>query len=413
MSKRTIFWVLTIVGIGLISGVMIVRSGTSSPRASVRAGAPASSAATTPLETQAGPTPSGAAIAVVTLPIPSTPSGALGTPTNPFGSPAVAFSSCPATSTTPVSSISISFTSAGFMQSCYQVPEEQAISAVMTDGIINPTTNLVVSAEVTISTLSAPVVAQAATASGATMPNVTMATATPLPQVDLRNALYTSPTAPDSNSIDFTIPPLAAGEYLIQIPTLATVPSAILTVGGAAPTTASTTSSLAPSSTTTTVATSTQVLVTPSSPADDNGIQAAFQSWEQLPPTCEAEIVPGSDKFATDTQTGIRWSIAQFQPGTACSETLAPAYPGGPSRIASANQIGPFGRSTPPVGVFQQLAGGTWTMDEEGGTPFPCPAPGGLVPGPGNGAVPAPVLAAWSLSYAPNCAFVFYPPKPI
>ena len=51
-------------------------------------------------------------------------------------------------------------------------------------------------------------------------------------------------------------------------------------------------------------------------------------------------------------------------------------------------------------------------MNEEGGSPFPCPAPGGMAPGAGNGALPAPALAAWRLSYATNCAFPSYPIQP-
>jgi hypothetical protein len=51
-------------------------------------------------------------------------------------------------------------------------------------------------------------------------------------------------------------------------------------------------------------------------------------------------------------------------------------------------------------------------MNDEGGIPFPCPAPGGDAPGPFNGSLPPPVLAAWGFTYATNCASVYYPVQP-
>lgn len=79
----------------------------------------------------------------------------------------------------------------------------------------------------------------------------------------------------------------------------------------------------------------------------------------------------------------------------------------------SLDQIGPWGRvPQPPIGIFQQNAGGAWAMNDEGGYPFPCPAPGGAAPGPNNGALPPEVVKAWHRKYEANCANVIYPMQP-
>jgi hypothetical protein len=145
--------------------------------------------------------------------------------------------------------------------------------------------------------------------------------------------------------------------------------------------------------------------------ADRVGVQLAFQSWEELPASCRAAIVPASDRYAKVSSSGITWAIARFEPAPGCTAGEDPAYPGGPPQPLTPDQIGPFGGGFRPLGVFEKV-NGTWTMNEEGGSPFPCPAPGGQPPEQGNGSLPPNVLAAWRLSYASNCANVTYPPTP-
>jgi len=104
--------------------------------------------------------------------------------------------------------------------------------------------------------------------------------------------------------------------------------------------------------------------------------------------------------------------MASFEAASDCTVTLAPTTPGGTSPTVPANHLGPFASTTnAPIGIFQEV-NGTWTMDDEGGVPFPCPAPEGDTPGPGNGALPAAVFAVWGLQYATNCSFVGYSPQP-
>lgn len=147
--------------------------------------------------------------------------------------------------------------------------------------------------------------------------------------------------------------------------------------------------------------------------ADAPLIVSAFNSWEELPATCQALLVPGSLRVATLASTGVAWAMAAFKPVPDCSFTMGPASPGGPPRPIRIEQIGPWGREPqPPIGVFQRPPGQGWTMNSEGGKPFPCPAPGGIAPGPGNGALPAELIRKWDLRYATNCAEVSYPMRP-
>lgn len=142
-------------------------------------------------------------------------------------------------------------------------------------------------------------------------------------------------------------------------------------------------------------------------------ITAAFNSWEILPATCQGVIIPGTLRIATVKSTGVSWAIAAFEPAPGCSANLAPASPGGPPRPLGPEQIRPWSYvPQPTIGVFQRQPGQSWSMNSEGGRPFPCPAPGGRAPGPGNGALPPEVLVKWDLEYAPNCADVVYPLRP-
>lgn len=145
---------------------------------------------------------------------------------------------------------------------------------------------------------------------------------------------------------------------------------------------------------------------------DARAITSAFNDWERLPSTCQALLVPGSVKAATISSSGVSWAIATFKPVPDCSYTQPPAWPGGPPRPVPVRQIGPWGRPSPPIGVFEKQPGRPWSMNQEGGTPFPCPAPAGNAPGPENGSIPPEVLAKWNLKYAPDCSNVSYPMRP-
>lgn len=142
-------------------------------------------------------------------------------------------------------------------------------------------------------------------------------------------------------------------------------------------------------------------------------ITVAFNAYELLPATCEGVIIPGTLRVAKVGSTGVWWAMAAFEPEPACSHSLAPASAGGPPRPLKPEQIRPWGYvPQPTIGIFQRLLGQSWSMNQEGGRPFPCPAPGGRAPGPGNGALPPEVLRMWDLEYAPNCDDVVYPMRP-
>ena len=156
-----------------------------------------------------------------------------------------------------------------------------------------------------------------------------------------------------------------------------------------------------------------QAATNPTTPVTDMAqLVNAFNSWEMLPTTCLAELISGSVRVATVPNTGASWAIANFRPPSDCVKTMRSRTPGATVTVPLA-QIGPWGRvPQPPVGVFERMRGGAWVMNDEGGRPFPCPAPGGSAPGPGNGALPASVLATWHLKYASGCAEVVYPLEP-
>jgi len=345
-----------------------------------------------------------------TIAIPASPSGASGSTTNPLGSPAAALASCPALSAAP-SSITFSVSGAGFSEACYQIPANASIGASLVDSIVNPSTKLTVVLDVTISSVTNPVVAQQVTPTTSVQaPGLTYPTSA-FPLVVPSNAIYTSATATDDQPVSFTIPPLPPGQYLLQVPAVPTIGAAILSVGGVMAASPTTTSSPAAPTTSTTLgsAAPSGVTILASTPANQARIESAFKAWEMLPLSCQAQVVPGSDRYATDGATGVTWAIAKFQPSPTCTNTQM--YAGGPSQQVSPDQIGPFEGGYSPLGVFEESSGG-WTMNEEGGSPFPCPALGGNLPGPGNAAVPPNILAAWGLPYASNCANVTYPPEP-
>jgi hypothetical protein len=149
-------------------------------------------------------------------------------------------------------------------------------------------------------------------------------------------------------------------------------------------------------------------------------ITAAFNHWEQLPSSCNGEIVSGSLRVAT-VADGDSWAAASFTHGSDCTVSLAPTYPGGAPRPISPSQIGPFAEQAQPViAIFNRSAGEAWAMTGEAGTDaggrvFPCSVgPGGTPPGPGTIALPAPVIAAWHLKPrpVPDCSSVSVLPTP-
>jgi hypothetical protein len=162
----------------------------------------------------------------------------------------------------------------------------------------------------------------------------------------------------------------------------------------------------------TTIANSAGVKVLAPTTADLTSLSAAFNSWEDMQPTCGGQAIRGTVKVATIESTGDSWAIASFEPASSCVDYVAPGA-GASSQTIPPDQVPPFEEVPgPPIGVFEKMSGGNWIMNEEGGTVFPCPAPNGAPPGPGNGSLPAQVLAAWGLSYATNCSNVNYPQEP-
>jgi hypothetical protein len=140
-------------------------------------------------------------------------------------------------------------------------------------------------------------------------------------------------------------------------------------------------------------------------PGQASAVNSAFIEWEKLPSSCQSQIVGGSLRIATIKASGESWATADFKPVQNCTYSLAPARPGGPPRPVAVNQLLPWSEIPQPVvGVFEQPHGGNWTMNDEAGRTylrivFPCAVgPGGTPPGPGNGAIPLPVLRAWNLT---------------
>lgn len=166
---------------------------------------------------------------------------------------------------------------------------------------------------------------------------------------------------------------------------------------------------------TTRVATATpHATVVAASAADIADLEAAFVSYWSEPSTCPV-TVRGPVRMATDA-SGTGWAVALMVPSGSCIGYQDRFYgqapgpgPGG-SYPTDISQGEPF--STGDPSVFMRKTGQAWVMDSLAGRPFPCPAPGGIAPGPGNGALPADVVAAFGLTYPNNCASVFYPYAP-
>lgn len=154
----------------------------------------------------------------------------------------------------------------------------------------------------------------------------------------------------------------------------------------------------------------TDVAVKPVTPAIAAQLNLTFQGREGLPPTCPVVELPGTAKLATINSTGVSWAIATFGAAPQCQIFRGPVVGSTSNRSVPVDprQARPFMESPPPTGVFEQQPGGKWLMNQEGGYPFPCPAPGGAAPGSGNGSIPSNVLHAWGLTYAANCESVNY-----
>lgn len=154
----------------------------------------------------------------------------------------------------------------------------------------------------------------------------------------------------------------------------------------------------------------TDVSVFTAAASDTLGIKEALGVWEKFPTTCPASavaVVSNSIQLAKVNATGVSWAIAQFEPLSACKFVNLPG-----ANQTGLNYLDPHslpGLAGSPIAVFERPDNGQWVMNGEGGAPFPCPAPGGAAPGPGNGAIPQQVLTAWNLSYAANCSSVSYP----
>lgn len=154
--------------------------------------------------------------------------------------------------------------------------------------------------------------------------------------------------------------------------------------------------------------------VTTEAPTATDTVQldAAFASYERIVTSCAVEPQAGSVKIGVVNATGVSWAIAKFQPASTCVINSAAPIVGSDRTTTQINPDRLRVFADPPVGVFERSARGGWQMNQEGGIPFPCPAPSGIAPGLGNGAIPAEVLSSWGLPYAANCSTVRYPPVP-
>lgn len=143
--------------------------------------------------------------------------------------------------------------------------------------------------------------------------------------------------------------------------------------------------------------------------ADDlSAFTATFVARERVPDTCPAQVVPGSVKVAKVKETGITWAIALIEPAPRCR------YAGGvndPPLVGPGDHL-PWVPEQQVLSVFERKEGGPWEMNSDAGTPFPCPAPNGIQPGPGNGSLPPSVLRAFHLRYAEDCSTISNLPIP-
>lgn len=139
------------------------------------------------------------------------------------------------------------------------------------------------------------------------------------------------------------------------------------------------------------------------SSSDQSLFQKEMASYNRLPYSCTVTIVPGKLLAATDA-VNVSWAYAAFLPTASC--TIAPAGDG--PKIDPLHYPPFYGPDEPPGFSFEKKLGGSWELNGPTGLPFPCPDPGGAAPGPGVGALPKAILAAWGLTYAAGCNNVQY-----
>ena len=145
---------------------------------------------------------------------------------------------------------------------------------------------------------------------------------------------------------------------------------------------------------------------TPST-SDLAAISKAFDGAFDMPPSCPTVPVPGSYRFATDSD-GTSWAYSTFGPGPNCQLNFAQ------KPVTNLATVPPFNND--PKGTiaatvrftFERPSGESWRINAGSGNPFPCPASDGVAPGEGNGSFPKSVLQAWGLSYAQGCANVYF-----
>lgn len=337
----------------------------------------------------AQPTPSPAV-----YPIPESPSGAAGSPTNPIGAPVDSYTECASLEEVPASTLSVTIVNTGFAQPCYVISSSAASTITISDNATNSTTGLTIPASFTLSTSSAPVVSQVVgTGAGVpSEPGVTIVQQTPAPLVNLQNALFQSATAPDSTPVTVSSPDLPAGQYLMQVPEMAQLPAAVLTItAGSIPDAERTRAAPITKAVTVDVAGAKRL---EASVGISAALEAAFQEWAGLGASCSVYVNPTSIELAYLNPTATYWATASVTPEQDCSQT---------------DRLELFGSSSDLRAVFEEQGTGKWQMNEEEGSPFPCPAPGGRAPGYGNAALPPAVLSVWQLSYPLDCGFPVYP----
>lgn len=148
--------------------------------------------------------------------------------------------------------------------------------------------------------------------------------------------------------------------------------------------------------------------------ADEAATLAAFVAYWNLPATCPVTL--GSPLRIAYDSSGTGWSVAPVVPAPSCMlyrSPLANERPGpgpGGGYAIPALSIEAFG--TRQMATFSKGRGAGWVMDGLAGSPFPCPAPQGIAPGPTNGSLPSAVVRALGLHYATNCASVYFDPGP-
>lgn len=142
-------------------------------------------------------------------------------------------------------------------------------------------------------------------------------------------------------------------------------------------------------------------LITPTVADQAIFIDGFMTEW-RLDNRCPVVVVPNLLRGATDS-SGVSWAHVQFLPAATCS------LPQGGGQFADPLTRPPFhGINNPPGITFQKAPNGPWRYNGSSGDPFPCPDPKGIAPGPGTGAFPKEILAAWGFTYAAHCDQVIY-----